>query len=101
MIIELRWPENLKFLEKEHSDFQFFLQLMTNRRSQGGIRYGEINRKQKYLTRMTKELKAYRDSGNAEQLLNIAVYAFLEWHAPENKKYHFDNNSKSVTRKGE
>jgi hypothetical protein len=99
MIIELKWPDSLKCLNRELLDFKFFLQRMVNRKAQGGVRYGEIHRRQKYMTRMIKEVEAYKKSGNAEQLLNIAVYAFLEWHAPENTKFHFDNTAKSVTRR--
>ena len=75
-----------------------FLRLLSNRKYVGGLRYGPPRKKQKYLTRMKKELKAYEVSGNMEQLLNIAVYCFLESEAPENKKFHFDNTVDSVTR---
>lgn len=50
------------------------------------------------MTRLSKELKAYRRSGNAEQLMNIAVYAFLESAAPENKLIHWDAAADSATR---
>jgi len=50
------------------------------------------------MTRLSKELKAYRKDGNIEQLLNIAVYAFLESVAPENPKIHWNAAADSVTR---
>jgi hypothetical protein len=96
--ITLKQPEDPPPLEKEQVDFQFFLQRMVNRRYVGKLRYGRIESKQKYLTKLKKELHAYEQTGNAEQLLNIAVYAYLEWYAPENKKYHFDNTVDSVAR---
>ena len=96
--IIIKAPDSIHLLVDENVDFQFFLQLMMNRRTVGFLRYGPINRRQKYLTRLTKELEAYKKTGNAEQLINIANYAFLEWHAPENRKYHFDNHADSVTR---
>lgn len=80
-------------------EWKCFLQLMTNRKQVGGLRYGPPAKKQKYLSRMKKELAAYEKTGNMEQLLNIAVYCFLESEAPENRKFHFDNTVDSVTRK--
>ena len=47
---------------------------------------------------MKRELRAYIQDGNFEQLLNIAVYCFLESAAPENPKLHFDPTADSVTR---
>lgn len=99
-MLELKRPESLPW-SKEDIEFQFFLQMMVNRKLVGGIRYGAIQKRQKYMTRLEKELKAYKKTGNSEQLINIAVYAFLESFAPENKKFHFDANAKSVTRKEE
>jgi hypothetical protein len=79
--------------------FFHFLQLMANRRVQGAIRYGDKpKKKQKYMTRMEKELRAYKQSGNMEQLLNIAVYCWLESEAPQNSKFYFDPSIDSVTR---
>lgn len=100
MVIEIKVVDNLedKLPPKESIEFQWFLQLMQNRRLVGGMRYGPINYRKKYMTRLKKEFKAYQETGNAEQLINIAVYAFLEFYAPENKKFHFDNKVDSVTR---
>lgn len=79
--------------------YRAFLQGMTNRRVVGAIRYGDKPKvQQKYLSRLKKELKAYEQNGNFEQLLNIANYAFLEGAAPQNPKLHFDPNAESVTR---
>ncbi len=101
MIIEIKVVDDLqdKLPLQEAVEFQWFMQLMQNRRLVGGMRYGPINARKKYMTRLSKEFKSYKSTGNAEQLVNIAVYAFLEFYAPENKKYHFDNTVDSVTRK--
>lgn len=97
--IVIRVVKDIKLSARETVEFKMFLQMMQNRRQVGGLRYGPIDRRKKYMTRLSKELKAYRKDGNAEQLLNIAVYAFLEFYAAENKKFHFDNTVDSVTRK--
>ena len=92
-------PDSLAVPIDEVAAFGLFLQMMTNRRAQGYTRYGKVQRRQKYLSRMRREVEAYGKSGNHEQLLNIAVYAFLESYAPENRRYHFNPNADSVTRK--
>ena len=89
---------------KEHPIIAFFhfLQQMADRRTVGSTRYekgGQPIRRQRYLSRLKKEVEAYEINGNHEQLLNIAVYAFLESYAPENRKYHFNPEVDSVTRK--
>lgn len=98
MTLEIKLPDGTTMMDKEIVDFQFFLQMMTNRAFVGSLRYGPINRNKKYLDHLRKEMRYYTTIGNAEQLLNVAVYAFLEWHAPQHKKFHFDNTEKSVTR---
>ncbi len=75
-----------------------FMQAMIYRIIQGHYRYGEPNKRKKYLTRLKMELEAYEKEGNAEHLINVANYCFLELEAPENRKIHFDNTVKSVTR---
>lgn len=70
-----------------------------NRLIQGAYRYGQPQRRQRYLSRMKMEIKAYEVTGNHEHLVNIANYCFLESEAPENDKYHFDNTVESATRK--
>lgn len=88
-------------LDKEVTEkFIGFLQMMSNRRGFGAARYGDRPVKtQGYMTKLEKEFKSYKKEGNMEQLLNVAVYAFLESFAPENKKFHFDPYRESVTRK--
>lgn len=100
MDIELRvkHPDEV-ISQAELDEFKWFLQAVVHRKYQGGARYGKIQRRQKYMTRLSKELRAYRRDGNLEQLFNIAVYAFLESYAPENKNFHFDPTVDSVTRK--
>ena len=92
-------PESIKLPSRETVEFNFFLQLMTNRLAVGHLRYGRAQRSQHYLTRLKKELKTYIKEGNMEQLINIANYCFLESIAPENGKFHFDPYRKSATRK--
>ncbi len=77
---------------------QTFLQRMLNRLIQGYVRYGAAKEEQRYMTRLIMEVKAYKKSGNVEQLYNIANYALLESIAPENKRFHFDASVESVTR---
>ena len=92
-------PDSLNVPASEMTAFSRFLQQMTNRRGVGYLRYGLVRHRQGYMSRLEKELAVYKCTGNREQLLNIAVYAFLESYAPENSKYHFDNTVKSATRK--
>lgn len=82
----------------EDEAFREFLQQMCNRRTIGFLRYGQINSAQRYMSRLLTEAKAYKKGGNKEQLLNIAVYAFLESYAPENKRFHHNASADSVTR---
>lgn len=99
MSFELYTPDAIKMHDRSTFEFRFFLQAMVNRRAVGALRYGDPpQRRQRYMTRMAKELEAYRKEGNFEQLLNIAMYAFLESAAPENPKLHFDPSAASVTR---
>ena len=99
MIIELRIPNSISLDLEVTQEFTVFLQAVVNRRCVGALRYGDKPQaRQKYLTRLRKELQVYRQSGNFEQLLNIAVYCFLESAAPENKKFHFDPAAASATR---
>lgn len=97
--LELELPDSLVLSSRVLSEFRAFLQAMCNRRIVGALRYGaKPNRRQKYMTRLSKELRAYRSEGNFEQLLNIAVYAYLESAAPENSKLHWNAYADSITR---
>lgn len=99
MVIELKIPDSIALDLATTLDFKMFLQAVVNRRCVGALRYGDRpQRRQRYLSRLTKELEAYRADGNYEQLLNIAVYCFLESVTPENRKFHFDPAAASVTR---
>lgn len=83
--------------------FLEFVQHQANRLAFGYPRYEAKTKgpdpRNKYMTRMKLELKAYKKTGNREHLLNIANYAWLESQAPENKKFHWDATVDSVTRK--
>jgi hypothetical protein len=81
------------------TSFRHFLQAMMDRRIQGACRYGDKPKKQQlYRTRIKKELIEYDKTHNMEQLLNVAVYCWLESEAPQNGIIHFDANVESVTR---
>ena len=100
MTIELRVPESVPLDPRILVEFRAFLQAVVNRRCVGALRYGDRPRtSQRYMSRLSRELRAYRRDGNAEQLMNIAVYAFLESAAPENKKLHWNATADSITRK--
>jgi hypothetical protein len=66
---------------------------------QGYIRYGPQHVGLLYLSRLEKELKVYKRTGNYEHLINVAVYVILERIAPEHPKHHYDPYSDSITRK--
>lgn len=78
--------------------FMRWLQLMMNRWSLGGLRYGAPSIRKRYLSRLKTEIAAYEATGNMEHLLNAAVYCFLESEKPENERFHFDPTVDSVTR---
>jgi hypothetical protein len=100
LILELKIPDSIPLDPKIMVEFKSFLQAVVNRKCVGVLRYGNIpDKRKRYLTRLKKELLTYKTTGNFEQLLNIAVYCFLESYAPENKKFHFDPKAASVTRK--
>ena len=99
MILEIRIPDSIPLDPRTAIELRAFLQGVVNRRCVGDLRYGDRPKaKQRYMSRLGRELRAYRRDGNAEQLMNIAVYAFLESAAPENKKLHWDPTADSVTR---
>lgn len=99
MEIILKVPDSIPLDDRTTIDFVAFLQAVVNRRCVGALRYGDRPDKlQRYMRRMTLELRRYRETGNFEQLLNIAVYCFLESQAPQNGKFHFDPSAASATR---
>lgn len=101
--VTLRCVDSFQLPQAEQSAYSLFLQRIMNRRWSGFLRYeqksGGPTARQKYMSRLAGELEAYRKTGNAENLYNIANYAYLESRAPENKKFHFDNEAVSATRK--
>ena len=101
MEITLKIPESLeKILDHQTTvNFAAFLQAVVNRYCVGAIRYGDPTKRKEYLYRLYGEIIVYAQRGNFEQLLNMAVYCFLESEAPQNPKFHFDNTVDSVTRK--
>ena len=91
-------PEKLANKTAKLVDLFLFLQLMVNRFVAGGLRYGAPKRGKMYLTKLKKELAKYEETGNKEQLINIANYAVLESLHPEHPKPHFNNLVDSVWR---
>lgn len=94
----LRVPASIPLDPTQSVELEAFLQSVINRFYVGAMRYGIPHRRKQYMTRITKEMEVYQKSGNFEQLLNTAVYCFLESLAPENKKFHFDPTAASATR---
>jgi hypothetical protein len=97
-VLDIRMPGTLPMDPDELVDLQAFLKAVVFRAGVGNVRYGPPATRKKYMTRMGKELKAYQKTGNAEHLLNIAVYCWLETMAPEHKSQHWDSTVESVTR---
>lgn len=87
--LKVDWPSVLKFMQR-----------MIFRLAQGHAQYGPPERRKNYMTRIEKEINAYKKSGNCELLYNIANYCWLESQAPQNKKFHYDQTVGSVTRDG-
>lgn len=97
-VLEIKLPGTLPIPMQDLVELRAFLQAMLFRAGVGHVRYGSPATQKKYLTRLSKELKAYKETGNAESLFNIAVYAWLESFAPEHKNQHWDMAAESVTR---
>lgn len=76
-----------------------FLQQIANRFVQGHLRYGAPHKGRCYLSRLKAELAVYIKEGNAEHLLNVAVYCLLEMIAPEHPHHHLNPVVDSITRK--
>lgn len=96
--LELTYPDSIEMDPQLLSEFRIFMQRMLERRFVGQLRYGQPSARQRYLTRLKKELVAYERTGNYEHLVNIANYAALEGIAPQHYKFHFDPTVLSVTR---
>jgi hypothetical protein len=97
-IIRLEIPDSFELKNHKKQIFKMFAQTMLNRLFVGELRYGAADKKQKYFSRLKKEVKAYEKTGNAEQLINIANYCILEWITPQHPKHHFDPTVESITR---
>jgi hypothetical protein len=93
--LEIFWSTRLKV---PFANFLRVAQMVANRYMQGHCRYGAPKASKKYLTRLEMELKVYKKTGNAENLLNTIVYGYLEMEAPQHPKFHHDATVDSVTR---
>lgn len=97
MKIEIHWSDKIRAIPSQRP-FADFAQKMANRLIVGFLRYGPPRKEQNYMTRLIMETKAYKRTGNAEHLYNIANYCLLETITPENKKFCFDPTVESATR---
>jgi hypothetical protein len=98
-VLQLRLPGSVALDPQTNANYRAFFQATVNRRVVGGLRYGDRPKtSQRYMSRMGKELAAYRKTGNVEHLFNIANYAFLESVTPEHKHQHLNPGAESVTR---
>ena len=95
-MVKISWPELANFSFK--LAYKVFLDRMAARIVLGELRYGKAHHSKNYMTRLYREYRAYKSTGNQEHLTNIANYAFLESVAPENHLSHYDNTVGSVTR---
>jgi hypothetical protein len=70
-----------------------FERLMRNRLIVGAYRYGplEVQKTRRYdnISGMQKHLDAYRETGNAEHLVDIANIALVEFTVPVHPKQYF------------
>jgi hypothetical protein len=97
MILEVWVSDKLRVpFEREFSQF---LQRMAARRDQGYATYRSPPPGRNFCSGLERELRAYKRTGNQEQLINIAVYAFCESVCPEREETHFDPHVGSVTRR--
>ncbi len=96
--IHVYWNARMKGLQGIRSQVNDFFNGMSMRLAQGHARYGAPRKEAQYHTRMNLELAAYKKTGNAEHLLNLANYCFLETVAPQHPDFHWDNSADSVTR---
>jgi len=92
----MKWPKKLKsdFAEK----LEAFFQLCANRIVQGEARYGQVGPGKDYFVRIEREIRAYKITGNRENLINAANYCSLEFYYPNLPFTYFDNRAKSATR---
>lgn len=95
MNLTIKWSRKCPRTPESFTDF---VQRMANRLMVGEWRYGAPDPRQRYMSRMVEEVKAYKQSGNSEHLMNIANYAWLESVAPEHPRNHFNAYVPSATR---
>jgi len=70
-----------------------FLQMMINRMAFGHFKYGPLHeafpKEIDAIQCLRKNLKAYKDTGNTEYLIDAANYAMIEFMFPSHPKAHF------------
>lgn len=85
-------------LQQKDQALDSFVSQMRYRLHIGQHRYGSADRRQLYWKRLLLETAAFKRTGNAEHLYNIANYCLLESLTPSHPKYHVDSKVESVTR---
>jgi len=72
-----------------------FETLMRNRLLMGAFRYGtfdeQVTTRHDNPASMEKHLAAYRETGNAEHLVDIANLALVEFRLPSHPGFHFES----------
>lgn len=79
-------------------ELQRFIRLQAAALIQGEYRYCNYRNPNLFLTRLIKELEAYKKSGNKEHLINVCNYAILESIEPEHPNHHYNDEVESITR---
>jgi hypothetical protein len=105
-LVVVRWPRS-SFRSPDNQDgpvrpdrdlFSRFMDRMVARLMMGWVNGYGFHRRYRYLTRIQMELAAYENTGNKEHLVNLANYAYLEFHKPEREGAYYDPGVESVTR---
>lgn len=94
----IRWPVRVGPTPETIKAFEQMAQWMANRLTVGVVRYDPPRHERRYLSRLEREVKAYKRTGNIEHLINAANYCVLEYMRPEHTSPHHNNEAVSVTR---
>lgn len=77
-----------------------FESLMRNRMMMGGLRYGLLERKgnknYNYLADVERRVKAYRNTGNTEHLVDVANLCLLAFEFDRHPTKHFESADDGV-----
>src|ERR1044072_4488539 len=89
-------PQGRERPDSQHAEA--FFQRMVYRLQTGWVHGYGFDRRYRYMTRLVKEYIAYVKTGNKEHLINVANYAYLEFHNPEHPNAHYNPGVESVSR---